>query len=174
MAQIIYEEVFDEYVTFRLMNKPEYLFKIDISDCLILQSCTWYVHTDKKTGSPYIRTPYRKGNPHKHLHREIAETKSEYCALFSIVDHLDNDTTNNRSGNLKIVNSQQNSINRKNKSPHSFYYGEIFINIASVKNKNKEYFQAYTRGEFLSRGNTPESCKEKAILKICQKLQSPN
>jgi NUMOD4 motif/HNH endonuclease len=85
------------------------------------------------------------------LHQIVAITFLEHVAskMKVVVDHIDNDKTNNRVSNLQLITQRQNvSKDRTNK--HSIYTGVRFIYnkwSAQIKINNKTQYLGYFNTE---------------------------
>lgn len=136
------------YVKFRLLNKPEFICKMDCDDFYNIVHGTnyWYIHSTSKPNCKryYIRRNDGKGG-HIHLHRVVSGAPA-YDPKTCVVDHLNNDSLDNRKINLSITTQQNNARNPNNRV--RVYINEkvepfMGCNICIVTKYDWKYYQAY-------------------------------
>lgn len=100
-----------QFVKFKMSNKPEFVFVCDKEDFGILNSCdSWYVHTNKGKGDPYIRRNSPKRDRHIHFHRFIMNAGVFHPS--KTVDHVNGNTCDLRKSNLRIITFCENLKSR--------------------------------------------------------------
>lgn len=109
---------------------------VDLEDYNLATSAKWYGYRNKLTYyAKRFEGPENKRKA-KGLHREIIGAKQG-----EIVDHINHDGLDNRRCNLRIVTSQQNSLNRRTKPfGSSKYRGVCWVKrdaiwVAKIGNK---------------------------------------
>ena len=94
-------------------------------DCFELVSkYHWYADFDKKLGKYYAKTTSRVGGKRMNLrmHRLIMNAKK-----WQVVDHVNRDTLDNRTFNLRLCSVRDNTKNRSlNKNNTSWYKGVVW------------------------------------------------
>ena len=76
----------------------------------------WHVHVTGDGAFKYARSKTKKSNYKKwvYLHRVVTR-----APIDKIVDHINHDTLDNRSGNLRLVTISENQQNRRGATRHN-------------------------------------------------------
>ena len=139
---------YEDYAVIRINSNTYGIidYKIDLDD---IERCDQYVWTAMRTtlkqSKNYFYAKTEGNYGYRMLHRFIMNAPDEY-----VVDHINNDTTDNRKSNLRICTFQANCRNRRLSSNNtSGYTGVTWIKKSSKwmayihvkdKYKNLEYF----------------------------------
>ena len=100
-----YYDIYDDFAIFYTSKSEP--FWVDKEDVEKIKDYCWY--KDKKG---YIVCHMKNKNPF--LHRFIMDAKDD-----EIIDHINNEKSDNRKKNLRIVSASVNQHNRKNKNRNS-------------------------------------------------------
>ena len=111
-------KIFDEYASIYITNRKNINFEIrvdveDIDDIMKFSS-NWHVSYDQDIDNYYAVTFIDKKVMllHRFILRNILKSKD-------YVDHIDNNTLDNRKINLRITSNSKNNQNRKSKNSNN-------------------------------------------------------
>lgn len=118
---------------------------VDDEDFEWLSTKKWCIQENRKNGHAYAHTSRWKGKKYVYMHRIIIGAKKG-----QIVDHINGNTLDNRSSNLRIVTPRQNQQNmhyeRSSKYPGVSWYTNDKKWVARIqiegKNKGLGYFKS--------------------------------
>ena len=111
-------KIFDEYTSIYITNKKNINFEVlvdtqDINSIMGFSS-NWHVAYDQDIDNYYVVAFINKKVVllHRFILRDILQ-KKDY------VDHVNNNTLDNRKGNLRITSNSKNNQNRKSKNSNN-------------------------------------------------------
>lgn len=84
-----------------------FMVLVDDEDYDEIMSVRWCLSYNRENGQPYAHTSDFKGQKNVKMHRIISGAKKG-----QIVDHINGNTLDNRTCNLRIVSARENSLNR--------------------------------------------------------------
>ena len=172
MAKVINVRHLKTHTEFNLSNKPDLLCKIDTEDFyeFVEHRTHWYIHIaverkNQVTTRPYIRSIWKKGVGHLHLHREVLSLGKFDGVL--VGDHITcAETLDNRRSNLRIVTPSESAENR---DPWAYQYNGCSVSKFKVNGKTR--FQAYRKKRYIASNHCVVQLKEKIDIKIKQLKQ---
>ena len=121
---------------------------IDLDDIKKVKDYNWC-----ENGAGYIISNKTQSHPKLYLHRFIIDYSDE-----KFIDHIDGNTMNNRKSNLRIVNPQQNMMNRRAVKPTKS--GVVGVNYVRKTNKWKAVIMINRKTIFLGYYNDLEEAIE--------------
>jgi hypothetical protein len=147
-----------------IKNFPNYLIS-NLGNILNKKSGRFLLPSLDKDGYEVVVLSKNDHTTNKKIHRLVAKAFIKNPTNKEVVDHIDNNRTNNRVDNLRWVTSSENSMNRSISSKNKSGYKGVCYD--EVNNKWKAYIKINEKqmniGNYKTKAQAVEARKLKAI-----------